>query len=47
MHIYKYMIYMMNAYVYVCIYMSRHEIIFLSYSALPLSKSHLLASVLF
>ena len=30
MHIYKYMIYMMNAYVYVCIYMSRHEIIFLS-----------------
>ena len=44
MHIYKYMIHMMNAYVYVCIYMSRHEIIFLSYSV---SKSDLLASVLF
>ena len=47
MHICKYMMYTMNTYVYVCIYMSRHETIFLSYSVLPLSKSDLLASVLF
>ena len=41
MHICKYMMYTMNTYVYVCIYMLRHGTIFLSYSVLPLSKSNL------